>query len=265
MRRSTREIIGGLAVIIICVLIYIGLRILIARTAEDSGHDISEAERAAVEAFEADRQKDSARQQAHWDSLHASWASDKASRQLAREQREQAYADSQVVWAARREHWAAEKAERQDAAARRQAHYDSVRATYPKKLPTGSFVEANAADTALLKQIPGIGSAYARKILAYRDQLGGFVSAKQIEEIDGLPYGISTWFRVSASANVKQININRADFKTIVHHPYMSYDQTKYVVNLRNKIGKLRGWEDLQGSGLFTDSDIARLKPYFTF
>lgn len=265
MRRSTREIIGGMLVLFLCALLYIGLRVMISRTYEGNYTDISDAERAAVEAFENDRKKDSARQQAHWDSVHASWAADKEQRHLAREQRERAYADSQAVWAARREKWAAEKEERQIAAARRQAHYDSIKSTYPKKLPTGSFVEANTADTALLKQIPGIGSVYAQKILNYRNQLGGFVSAAQIEEIEGLPYGIAAWFRVSTAGSVKQININRADFKTLVHHPYLNYEQTKYIVNLRNKIGNLRSWDDLRNSNLFTDSDFSRLKPYFTF
>lgn len=267
MRPSTRVTVQGFIALLLCVVIYVGVRIVASRLSEDHSIDISEEERAAVAAFETDRLKDSARVQAHWDSVHASWAADKASRQLAREQRERAYADSQQVWAARRERWAAEKLERQNAAAKRQAHYDSIRATYPQKLRAGSFVEANAADTTLLKQIPGIGSAYARKILAYRDQLGGFVSASQIEEVDGLPYGISSWFRVStsAAADIKKININRADFKRLVHHPYLSYEQTKYIVNLRNRVGNLRGWEDLRGSNLFTDADFSRLKPYFTF
>lgn len=267
MRPSTRVTIQGLIALFVCVVIYVGVRIVTSRAEKDYSTGISEDERAAVAAFEADRLQDSARVQAHWDSVHAGWAADKAARQLAREQREKAYADSQLVWAARREKWAAEKQDRQNAAAKRQAHYDSIRATYPQKLRAGSFVEANAADTTLLKQIPGIGSAYARKILAYREQLGGFVNASQLEEIDGLPYGISSWFRVSSSAaeNIKQININRADFKRLVHHPYLTYEQTKYIVNLRGRIGNLRGWDDLRGSNLFTDADFARLKPYFTF
>lgn len=267
MRPSTRVTIQGLVALLLCIAVYVGVRIVASRYSEGYTTDVSEEERAAVAAFEKDRMQDSVRVQAYWDSVHASWAADKASRQIAREQREKAYADSQAVWAARREKWAEEKKDRQEAAAKRQAHYDSIRATYPKKLRTGSFVEANAADTALLKQIPGIGSAYARKILTYREQLGGFVSASQIEEIEGLPYGLSSWFRVSStsSGNIKQININRADFKRLVRHPYLNYEQTKYIVNLRDKIGNLRGWEDLRSSPLFSDADFARLKPYFTF
>lgn len=260
MRRSTRDILGGLSLLILCLLLYIGLRIVVSHYREEAPAELSEKDREAVERFEADRRQDSARQQAHWDSLHAAWDAEKAARQAARDAREQAYADSQRVWAA-------QKAERRAAAEARKAHYDSIRATYPKKLPRGSMVDANSADTTLLKQIPGIGSVYARRIVSYRESLGGFISAQQIEEIEGLPYGIASWFRVAQNAeqHVRRININRADFKTLVRHPYLSYEQTKYIANLRQRTGRIRGWEDLRGSGLFSEADVARLTTYFTF
>lgn len=267
MRRSTRDIIGGITVLICCVLAYAGLRVGLTRLSSGDEVEMSQEERDAVARFEADRLADSARQQAYWDSLHAMWADQKAARQSARIARERAYADSQRVWAARREQWAREKSERQAAAAARQAHYDSLRQTFPKKLPAGSTVDINHADTTLLKQIPGIGSVYARKIVNYRESLGGFVHISQIEEIDGLPHGIAVWFRIASDAegSVRRINVNRADFKTLVHHPYLSYEQTKAIVNLRQRTSHLRGWSDFKGSTLFTDNDFARLQPYFSF
>lgn len=53
----------------------------------------------------------------------------------------------------------------------------------PMKLPVGSVVELNTADTTLLKQVPGIGSGRARMIVAYRRQLGGFVRTEQLNEL----------------------------------------------------------------------------------
>ena len=49
------------------------------------------------------------------------------------------------------------------------------------------FVELNAADTAILKSLPGIGSAYASRIIKYRDLLGGFYSPKQLLEVYNFP------------------------------------------------------------------------------
>lgn len=260
-----KDVIGGFVVLVVCVLSYFGLRAVLSRTNADDATPLTEAERDAVEAFEAGRMSDSVRQQAHWDSLHEVWAAEKTARQLARDAREAAYADSQRVWAARREQWAEEKAERHAAAAARQAHYDSLRATYPKKLPVGTIVDANSADTTLLKQIPGIGSYYASRIVAYRESLGGFVNARQVEEIDGLPHSIASWFRVSPSQSVRRIKINSADFKTLVHHPYLTYEQTKAIVNRRKQVMRLKSWDDLRTCSEFSEADIARLTPYIAF
>lgn len=266
MRKSTkRELWAGLCLILLGIAIYAALRIAIARIPSEENIELTQSQLDNILDMEQRIRLDSIRQEEYWDSTRHSWQEKKRLRQ----ERQRAYADSQRVWQARREQWAIEKELRHMTAAQRQAHYDSVRATYPQKLPKGTIIDANTADTTLLRRIPGIGTAYAKRIIAYREALGGFVSASQIEEIDGLPHNIHEWFAVysttASDANIRHININRADFKTLVHHPYLSYEQTKAIVNLRQRIGKLRGWSDLQGNPLFSDADIARLSPYFIF
>ena len=61
-------------------------------------------------------------------------------------------------------------------------HYD-----YPVKLRKGEHININAADTAQLMTVPGIGSYYARQIVRKRARLGGFASPKQLLEIEGFP------------------------------------------------------------------------------
>lgn len=254
------QIRGGLGLLILCLLTFVGIRALLLYYHKDTTPVLTEAEEKSILEFEKARTADSLRYAAHWDSIHRHWAEEKEARQLLREQRKAAYADSL-------QKWEAEKSQRIAARSARQAHYDSLRASYPQKLPKGTTVDANSADTTLLQRIPGIGRTYARKIVAYRDALGGFISPKQIEEIDGLPNGISSWFRITSygGGSVHQINMNQADFKTLVHHPYLSYDQTKAICNLRRKTGSIRSIDDLRGTGLFTETDLQRLKPYFKF
>lgn len=137
--------------------------------------------------------------------------------------------------------------------------------TRPDKLEEGSVVDLNAADTVLLKRIPGIGSYYSRKICRYREQLGGFVAAEQLREVEGLPEGIERWFVVGSQPAVRKINVNRADFKTLVRHPYLDYEQVKVIVTHIRKFGPLSGWDDLRLYKEFSEDDFRRLAPYFVF
>ncbi len=134
-----------------------------------------------------------------------------------------------------------------------------------EKYAEGTVVPLNRADTAQLKRIPGIGSHYARKIVAYRERLGGFVSVRQVEEIEGLPPGVSRWFSVEENPEPKRLRINRASFKELVRHPYLSYEQTKDIVNHVRSYGPLRSWQDLRLYPGFSEADFVRLAPYFTF
>lgn len=134
-----------------------------------------------------------------------------------------------------------------------------------EKLAEGSLVELNACDTTLLKQIPGIGSYYARKIIAYRERLGGFADLSQINEVEGLPPGISRWFTLTSHPDLRRIRINHATFKELVRHPYLSYEQTKTIVNHIRQYGPLHGWRDLRLYKDFTDVDFRRLSPYVSF
>ena len=83
----------------------------------------------------------------------------------------------------------------------------------------------NTADSAALVQLYGIGGYYARKILKYREQLGGsFVSPRQLLEIEGF-----TWERYSkiekhifvGEEDIKGFSILGADRKTLERHPYI--------------------------------------------
>lgn len=142
---------------------------------------------------------------------------------------------------------------------------DSFVRKYPEKFPVGTVLNLNTADTTQLKGIPGIGSYYAGKICRYRERLGGFVRVEQIKEVEGLPEGIEAWFEVAADARPQQINVNTADFQTLVRHPYLSYEQVKVITAHRQKYGKLQGWEDVRLHELFQGMDFDRLEPYFSF
>lgn len=135
-----------------------------------------------------------------------------------------------------------------------------------RKYEPGSVVlDLNACDTAELRRIPEIGAYRAQKIVEYRERLGGFVSVSQLQEIQGLPQGIETWFLVDEDAEPERLNANTATFQTLFRHPYVNYEQAREIMNYRRRYGRLESLDDLHLSPHFTPEDLRRLRPYLEF
>ena len=145
------------------------------------------------------------------------------------------------------------------------ARQDSLHHLRPEKFTQLTVLDLNTVDTLTLRKIPGIGVGYSRSIVSYRERLGGFVSVAQLKDIEGLPARIEEWFSIEEQVAVRTISINKSDFKTLVRHPYLSYEQVKVITTHIRKYGPLRSWKDLQLYPEFTPKDFERLTPYFVF
>ena len=145
------------------------------------------------------------------------------------------------------------------------ARQDSLHHLRPEKFTQLTVLDLNTVDTLTLRKIPGIGVGYSRSIVSYRERLGGFVSVAQLKDIEGLPARIEEWFSVEEQVAVRTISINKSDFKTLVRHPYLSYEQVKVITTHIRKYGPLHSWKDLQLYPEFTPQDFERLTPYFVF
>ena len=101
-------------------------------------------------------------------------------------------------------------------------------------------IEINSADTSQLKKLRGIGSYYAKKIVQYRDRLGGFVSMEQLMEIDGID---TDRFEMMAPqieidfAMVRTINLLTSDQATLSNHPYIGAYSARWIVHYRQQLG----------------------------
>ena len=45
---------------------------------------------------------------------------------------------------------------------------------------------------------------------------------------------------------IHQLDVNRSDFKTLVNHPYLSYDLVKAIFKQRDSKGMIKNWSQLQ-------------------
>lgn len=141
---------------------------------------------------------------------------------------------------------------------------------YLPKFKAPHTVELNTADSITLIRIPGIGAATAGAILRYRSRLGGYTSARQVAEAARWASAsqINTWCRDWFTADttlVTRIKINRADFSTLLRHPYLSYAQVCAISDLRRTHGRIRTLAELKLLTEFSETDLARLAPYLSF
>lgn len=143
-------------------------------------------------------------------------------------------------------------------------------ATYYNRHPKKEFLrfELNAADSIDLEQLYGIGPTFARRIIRYRNRLGGFVRIEQLKEVYGMT--VETYEAVAphlsvGTASIKRINPNTASLQQLKAHPYLDYYQARAIVSWREKGHKYSGAEDLRPITLLDDSTIAKIAPYLEY
>lgn len=138
-------------------------------------------------------------------------------------------------------------------------------ATGQKPSERSAPLELNSSDSTQLETVDGIGPVFARRIVKYRDMLGGFVSVDQLKEVYGIKEEAYRFIRSGVTADpslAKKLNLNTDDFKTINRHPYISYDLTRAIFDARRKAPVT---PEILRSLMADDSLHARLEPYVTF
>lgn len=129
-------------------------------------------------------------------------------------------------------------------------------------------VELNGADTTALQLLHGIGPAYARRIVRYRERLGGFVADSQLLEVYGFTPALLDHLRLQLELDTaarRRIAINSVGLKELARHPYVEYYQARDIVNLRSKGVIFSAEEDLRAVPSMADSTLRRLRPYLDF
>lgn len=126
-------------------------------------------------------------------------------------------------------------------------------------------VELSTADSATLAAVPGIGGYTAARIIEYRKRLGGYYSVNQIYEIHGadstriarfMPYLLLD------SLNINTLNINKAEFKELLQHPYLSYEIVKSIDNYRTHVGDFTSVQQLRNIPLVNDVLFSKIANY---
>jgi competence ComEA-like helix-hairpin-helix protein len=128
-------------------------------------------------------------------------------------------------------------------------------------------LDINQADSLAWVGLKGIGPGFAKRILAYRERLGGFYRVDQLKEV----YGLDTmWVErnkghlLVGTGIYKKIAVNRVGWNEF-RHPYISYAQVKLFLTYRNQHPVLQDFQALEQIKLLDHSMWNRLRPYLSF
>ena len=135
---------------------------------------------------------------------------------------------------------------------------------YKKKQP--KIIEINSADTTDFMNLYGIGKVYSKRIIAYRNSIGGFFDIKQIKEVwgisDSLYHTLVPYLQVNPE-NIQKSNINKMTKEDLGRHNYVGWHKSKMIMAYKGSHGEYKSMEDFYKLHALTKADVDTLKLYF--
>ncbi|ELR69117.1 hypothetical protein C900_05506 [Fulvivirga imtechensis AK7] len=146
--------------------------------------------------------------------------------------------------------------------------YESTRAKpYERKYVNAPTpFDINMADTTDLKKIRGIGSVFSKRIVKYRESLGGFIDKKQLGEVYGLKESLlnhldSLTF-IGTDYPIRYLNINEVTEDQLAHHPYLTRGKAGAIISYRYQHGAFGSLNELYNIHLMDSLTITKISPY---
>jgi DNA uptake protein ComE-like DNA-binding protein len=126
-------------------------------------------------------------------------------------------------------------------------------------------IELNSTDSVLLESLPGIGDKLSKRIVKYRDLLGGYYSVLQLKEVYGLSeqtlQGISELVCIDTT-KIRKLDLNFSDIKELARHPYIQKEMADKIVKFRSTNGQINNSMLLLDNMILNIDQYKRLKPY---
>lgn len=128
-------------------------------------------------------------------------------------------------------------------------------------------VELNIASATRLTKVKGIGPAFSKRIVKYRNMLGGFISMEQLLEVYGLEdslYGAIKPFLTLNTKGITRIDINSVMIDELRKHPYIKWNIANGIVNYRDQHGAFKTVSDIKKTDLVSEELYVKISPYLS-
>ncbi|WP_372776601.1 helix-hairpin-helix domain-containing protein [Mangrovibacterium sp.] len=115
-------------------------------------------------------------------------------------------------------------------------------------------IELNRAAAEELERLRGIGPVLSKRIVKYRNLLGGYVSGNQLAEVYGLSPDVVEVILplvVVDTLAIRKLDLNFMSVDELAAHPYLNFKDAQRIVDFRSKNGYIS-----DKTNLLTDSII---------
>ncbi len=127
------------------------------------------------------------------------------------------------------------------------------------------IVNLNNANIDELVALPGIGPFYAKKIIEYREELGGYKETSQLMELwkfDVHKFHKVKDFVIAEGEIQNKININTASAEELKAHPYIDYSVANSIIKMRGQKGSFKNIDEILESKLIDYELFDDIKHY---
>jgi len=126
-------------------------------------------------------------------------------------------------------------------------------------------LDINVATQEELELLNGIGPFFAKRILAFRNKLGGFYDVTQLREVYQFTEDQFQKIHLDIECDAEEVvrvNINQVTAKELAKHPYFNWNLANTLCKMRDQMGGFKTLEEIKKSHLVTNDVYERIKNY---
>jgi competence ComEA-like helix-hairpin-helix protein len=133
--------------------------------------------------------------------------------------------------------------------------------------PTAVLIDLNKSSIEDFTKINGIGPFYAKQIIRYREQLGGYHSKEQLLEVWKM--NLETYEKLKdyifiQKGEINKISLNSTNINELNNHPYLNWNQANSIIKMKEQRGGFNSINDIKESILIDEETFEKLVPYLT-